>query len=99
MCLQAGPAETDPEMKRDKWVGSHTRKNGLDGPVIFPLLRLSMHVHTKQDPALREHSGLSFLHQPDAWQGYCLFYGLRVVIAKDVTCSLWDMASSYSDSK
>lgn len=61
--LQAGLAETDPEMKIDKWVGSHTRQNGLDGPVIFPLLRLSMHVHIKQAPALRECSGLSSLHQ------------------------------------
>ena len=63
MCLQAGPVETDPEMKSDRWVGSHTRQNGLGEPVIFPLLRLSMHVHTKQAPALRECSGLSSLHQ------------------------------------
>lgn len=55
--------ETDPEMKSGKWVGSHTRQHGLDEPVIFPLLRLSMRVHTKQAPALRECSRLSCLHQ------------------------------------
>lgn len=32
----------------------HTRKNGLDGPVIFPLPRLSMHVHRKQTPGIAQ---------------------------------------------
>lgn len=29
VCLQAGPAETDPEMEKDKWVGSHWGKMDL----------------------------------------------------------------------